>query len=150
MLFHVKNISCIKSNQLKGNGGLGKLEGYTKYDAIRLVEKNNGLFIKLTDPTFSRSYLQHANNIYMPFTLVLDCRLQLTTSTANLERTIIKFSPSELSHYQCSSTCSSSYSGDAILSSNNQVMTITARAKCGGTFFKGPSIDGQTLLQVTF
>ena len=56
-----KNISCLKSNQFKGNGGLGKLEGYTKYDAIRLVEKNNGLFIKLTDSTISRSYLQHGS-----------------------------------------------------------------------------------------
>ena len=63
MLFHVKNISCIKSNQLKGNGGLGKLEGYTKYDAIGLLEKNDGLFIKLTDPTFSRSYLQHGSKL---------------------------------------------------------------------------------------
>ena len=147
-----KNTSCLKSNQLKGNGGLGKTEGYTKYDAIRLVEKNNGLFIKLTDPTFSRSYLQNGSGRtnYLSFTKVHDCRLQWTTSTANLERTIIKFSPSVLPHYQCSSTCSNSYSGDAVLSSNNQVMTITARAKCGGTFFKGPSIDGQTLLKVTF
>ena len=78
----------------------------------------------------------------MPFTLVLDCGLQWTTSTANLERTIIKFSPLVLPHYPCSSTCSPSYSGNAVLSSNNQVMTITARGTCGGTFFKGPSTGG--------
>ena len=144
-----KNTSCLKYNQFKGNGGHGNFEGYTKYDAIRLIEKDNGLFIKLTDPTFSRSYLQHGNGKYMAFTLVLDCRRQWTTSTANLKRTIIKFSPSVLSQYQCSSSCHD-YSGNAVLSSNNQVMTITARGGCGGTFFKGPSIDGQKLLQVTF
>ena len=127
------------------------LEGYTKYDAIRLIEKNNGLFISLKDPTFSRSYLQHGNNCcnYMPYTKVRDCRRQVTTSTANLKRSIIKFSPSVLL-YGCPSTCSNSYSGGAVLSSNNQVMTITASGRCGGTFYKGPSIDGETLLPVTF
>ena len=149
MSLHVKNISCLRSNQLKANGGNGKLEGYTKYDAIRLIEKNNGLFIKLKDPTFSRSYLQNGATSYIRFTSVSDCKRQWTTSTANLERTIIKFSPSDVSHYQCPSSCHD-YSGDAVLSSNNQVMTITVRAGCGATFFKGPDIDGEKLLQVTF
>ena len=126
------------------------LKGYTKFDAIRLIENNNGLFIKLNDPTFSRSYLQHGiGQHYLRYTMVMDCRDQLTTSTANLERTIIKFSPSDVSHYQCPNSCHD-YSGDAVLSSNNQVMTITVRAGCGATFFKGPSIDGEKLLQVTF
>ena len=144
-----KNTSCLKYNQLKANGDHGKLEGYTKYDAIRLIEKNNELFIKLKDPTFSRSYLQNGSASYMPFTKALDCRRQWTTSTANLKRTIIKLSPSEVSQYQCNTFCYN-YSGNAVLSSNNQVMTITARGFCGDTFFKGPSIDGQTLLKVTF
>ena len=105
------------------------LEGYTKFDAIRLIENNNGLFIKLNDPTFSRSYLQHGiGQHYLRYTMVMDCRDQLTTSTANLERTIIKFSPSVLPY-------TTNRSGNAVLSSNNQVMTITVRGICGSTYF---------------
>ena len=128
------------------------LEGYTKYDAIRLIENNNGLFIELSDPTFSRSNLQNLHgHRYLRYTMVMDCRNQLTTSTANLERTIIKFSPSVLPY---TTGGSSNTSGNAVLSSNNQVMTITVRGKCGSTYFD--VIDWQNyesdvhLLPVTF
>ena len=130
------------------------LEGYTKYDAIRLIENNNGLFIELSDPTFSRSNLHYLHGIdhrYLRYTMVMDCRNQLTTSTANLERTIIKFSPSVLPY---TSSGNPKTSGNAVLSSNNQVMTITVRGKCGSTYFD--VIDWQNyesdvhLLPVTF
>lgn len=77
--------------------------------------------------------MQHGEGVdYIHFTMVLDCRLELTTSTANLERTIIQFSPSVLPYH---TTGSNSRSGDAVLSSNNQVMTITVRGRCAGTYF---------------
>ena len=149
----------------KANGGLAqginKLEGYTKYDAIRIVENDNGLFIKLNDPTFSRSFMEHGatpSNIFNPFTRVTDCRQQLTTSTANLARTPIKFSPSVLPY----PSMGWNHSGGAVLSSNNQVMTITSQGRCGYTYFLHYDSDwelqfsdnhpvlGEHLLLVTF
>ena len=61
----------------------------------------------------------------------MDCKNELTTSTANLERTSIKFSPSVLPY----PTMGANHSGGAVLSSNNQVMTITARGTCGSAYF---------------
>ena len=149
----------------KANGGLAqvvnKLEGYTKYDAIRIIENDNGLFIKLNDPTFSRSSLEHgelSSGIFIPFTRVTDCRQQLTTSTANLARTPIKFSASVLPY----PSMGSNHSGGAVLSSNNQVMTITNQGRCGTTYFAHYDSDwelqltdnhpvlGEHLLPVTF
>lgn len=66
----------------------------------------------------------------MPFTFASDCRRQMTTSTANLERTSIKFSPSVLPYPARGYTAS----GGAVLSSNNQAMTITNRGYCGETY----------------
>ena len=156
------NTSWLKSNQLKANGGNNakKLKGYTNYDAIRLIELNKKIYINLKDPTFSGSYLyhgkgrqeeldQHGKGNYMPYTLAMDCKKRVATSTANLKRTIIKFLPSQLSKYRCSSWCHD-YRGWAELSSNNQVMAINARGYCGATFFMAPFISGMQLLQVTF
>ena len=66
--------------------------------------------------------------------MVRDCKGQLTTSTANLERTPIKFSSSVLPYH----SGGANYSGGAILSSNNQVMTITSQGRCGYTYFTNP------------
>jgi len=63
--------------------------------------------------------------------MVSDCRSQLTTSTANLARTPIKFPISVLPYHSGGSGAS----GGSILSSNNQVMTITNQGKCGNTYF---------------
>jgi len=68
---------------------------------------------------------------FLPFTKVTDCRAQLTTSTANLARTSIKFPISVLPYHSGGSASS----GGAILSSNNQVMTITNQGRCGNTYF---------------
>ena len=99
------------------------------------------------------------SNIFSPFTRVTDCRQQLTTSTANLARTPIKFSPSVLPY---PSMGSNSSSGGAVLSSNNQVMTITNQGRCGTTYFAHYDSDyelqltdnhpalGEHLLPVTF
>ena len=118
---------------MKANGSFDTVQtrGYTRYDAVRLIENDDGLFIKLNDPTFSRSSLQYANTRFLPLTGVFDCRRQMTTSTANLERTPIKFSASVLPYV----TLGWQPSGGAVLSSNNQVMTITNRGYCGTTYF---------------
>ena len=39
----------------KSNGGGNKDQGTTIFDAIRIIQNNDGLFIKLNDATFSRS-----------------------------------------------------------------------------------------------
>ena len=148
----------------KANGGVAqgvnKMEGYTKYDAIRIIENDNGLFIKLNDPTFSRSSLEHGalQQIFIPFTQVTDCRGQLTTSTANLTRTPIKFSASVLPYH----SLGWNHSGGAVLSSNNQVMTVTNQGRCGVTYFAyynshwdlqltdNHPVLGEHLLPVTF
>ena len=148
----------------KANGGVAqgvnKMEGYTKYDAIRIIENDNGLFIKLNDPTFSRSSLEHGalQQIFIPFTQVTDCRGQLTTSTANLTRTPIKFSASVLPYH----SLGWNHSGGAVLSSNNQVMTVTNQGRCGVTYFAyynshwdlqltdNHPVPGEHLLPVTF
>ena len=74
----------------------------------------------------------------------------MTTSTANLERTPIKFSPSVLPY----PAMGWQPSGGAVLSSNNQAMTITNRGYCGETYFSRIAItrrsEGEHLLSVTF
>ena len=90
--------------------------------------------------------------------MVSDCRGQLTTSTANLATTSIKFSPTVLPYH----SRGWNHSGGAVLSSNNQVMTITNQGRCGGTYFAYYDSDwelvlgdnhpvlGEHLLPVTF
>ena len=74
--------------------------------------------------------MDRQNVEFLPFTFASDCRRQMTTSTANLERTSIKFSPSVLPYPARGYTAS----GGAVLSSNNQAMTITNRGYCGETY----------------
>ena len=132
MFFYNRKLRFVTNAKANGANDHGKVEGYTKYDAIRLIENGDGLFINLNDPTFSRSSLEHgSHNIFIPFTLVTDCKRQLTTSTANLARTPIKFSPSVLPYHPRGFD----ESGGAVLTSNSQVMTITSRGWCGGTYF---------------
>ena len=71
------------------------------------------------------------NTIWLPFTYVAECSGQWTTSTANLERTPIKFSPSVLPYHATGWEAS----GGAVLSSNNQIMTITTKGQCASTYF---------------
>ena len=77
--------------------------------------------------------MEHGDNSdpFLLFTRAQDCKNELTTSTANLERTSIKFSPSVLPY----PTMGANHSGGAVLSSNNQVMTITNQGRCGNTYF---------------
>ena len=94
--------------------------------------------------------MDHQDVEFLPFTFASDCRRQMTTSTANLERTPIKFSPSVLPYPARGYTAS----GGAVLSSNNQAMTITNRGYCGVTYFSNIGITSRSaeehLLSVTF
>ena len=46
-------------NQSKSNGGNAKLAGHTVWDAVRLLQRNDGLYIDLRDDLFSRSAFTH-------------------------------------------------------------------------------------------
>ena len=64
----------------------------------------------------------------MPFTMASDCDQQsdpAVVSTADLRRTSVKFSTSALPYFPNGSGAS----GKAVLSQNNQVMTITAKGR---------------------
>ena len=71
--------------------------------------------------------------------MVRDCKGQLATSTANLARTPIKFSSLILPYHSGGADAS----GGAILSSNNQVMTITSQGRCGYTYFANCASSGE-------
>ena len=95
--------------------------------------------------------MDHQDVEFLPFTWASECRWQqMTTSTANLERTPIKFSPSVLPY----NVAGWLPSGGAVLSSNNQAMTITNRGYSGETYFSRIGITSRSaeehLLSVTF
>ena len=89
--------------------------------------------------------MEHGNPwfTFLPYTRAFDCKGQLVTSTANLARTPIKFSPSVLPY----AAWGNNVSGEAVLSSNNQVMTITNKGRCGSIYFA--SINSNHELQLT-
>ena len=114
------------------------MEGSTNYDAIRIIEDNTGLYFKLNDGTFSRSTIVHANGaVFIPYTMALDCKQEVTTSVANLVGTAIKF-PSTLAYH---SMGSNSASGGSVLSLNDQVLTVTIEGFCGTAYFAAYSSD---------
>ena len=142
----------------KANGGNNKIKGTTRWDAIRLIQNDNGLFLKLNDPTFSRTRLDNqpetARN-YIHYTLAYDCTNQNAVSRANLSRTNLKFSTLVLPYR----IRGNSASGAGALSSNNQILTVTVKGWCSHAYFvsiysipmgDGNSITGQHLLPVTF
>ena len=132
--FEVKSFNPILWNNLQGNGGGENWKAHTEYDAVRLIQNSDGLFLKLNDGTFTRNYCHYAcekpgiMTRIMPFTMASDCKQQsnpAVVSTADLRRTSIKFSTSILPYFANGSGAS----GKAVLSQNNQVMTITAKGR---------------------
>ena len=134
------------------------MKGVTRWDAIRLIQKDNGLFLKLNDPTFSRSRLDNqpeAHRNYIHYTLAFDCTNRNANSIANLSRTNLKFSTSVLPYHKRGFSAT----GGGSLSSNNQILTVTAKGSCAHTYFVSiysipmgdlNSITGEHLLSVTF
>ena len=96
----------------------------TGYDAVRIIQNDDGLFIKANDATLSRSTCESAcGESFVPYTMVADCTNQLTTSNADLSRTSIKFSATMLPCYTHGND------GSCSLSSNNQVLTVTNQGR---------------------
>ena len=135
-----------------------EIKGVTIWNAIRLIQKDNGLFLKLNDPTFTLNqfdYQPETDRNYIHYTLAYDCTNQNAVSTANLSRTNLKFSTSVLPYR----IRGYSASGGGSLSSNNQILTVTVKGSCSHAYFvsiyavpmgDGNSITGQHLLPVTF
>ena len=78
-------------------------EGETIFEAIRIIENSGGLFIKLNDATFARlkiiaepDYFVNpgGKSPFFPLTWAFDCKDEVTTSTANLTGSKLKFPPS--------------------------------------------------------
>ena len=119
---------------------MGIFKGTTNYDAIRIIENDDGLFVKLNDATFSRTNCDRFcedGKRFLPLTLALDCEKwrvsasQFTTSKADLRGTSLKFSPMVLPYYPSGWN----ESGEAILSSNNQILTSKSKGWCATLYF---------------
>ena len=88
----------------KRNALSSKWYADTYYDAVRLIQKPNGLFLKLNDATFARNDCKNKCGDFptrtIPFTMANTC-VQSTpiTSTADLRRSLIKFSLSILPYH---------------------------------------------------
>ena len=142
-----------------GSASKNKYQGHTSWDAVRIIQNDDGLFLKLNDPTFSRSRLSVqplAWQTFIHFTLAYNCQGPVTKSTANLSGTNLKFSPSILPYHKAGYNAS----GGGSLSSSNQKLTVTSKGYCGHTYFASiggaiPNHDnhhrtGEHLLSVTF
>ena len=55
-----KNMTTIR----QANGGHGHIKGKTWYDAIRIIENDDGIFIKTDDAIFSRSSLVNNGDMH--------------------------------------------------------------------------------------
>ena len=118
-----------------------ELKGVTIWNAIRLIQKDNGLFLKLNDPTFTLNqfdYQPETDRNYIHYTLAYDCtnypgtaNTQRATSTASLSRTNLKFSTSVVPYQKNGFSAE----GEGVLSSNNQMLTVTAKGWCSFTYF---------------
>ena len=126
----------------KANGGNNKIKGTTRWDAIRLIQNDNGLFLKLNDPTFTLNRFDNhspeTGRNYIHYTLAYDCtdypgatNTHRATSTADLSRTNLKFSTSVVPYKKWGFSAE----GEGLSSSNNQILTVTAKGWCSYTYF---------------
>ena len=92
---------------------------------------------------------------FLPLTMASDCEKyrvaasHFTTSKADLRRTVLKFSSTVLPYVPSGWN----ESGNAVLSSNNQIMTIKSKGWCATTYFdRGSNLEGvdDHLIKVTF
>ena len=115
----------------KAGGGHGRIQGSTYYDAIRIIESSDGIYIKLSDGTFSRSsFINNGDTQYLYYTEAHDCSGVYRTSTADIGRTNFKFLSSVAATYKPGGW--KAY-GEGSLSSNNQRLTVRSNGLCGST-----------------
>ena len=135
----------------------------TFYDAVRLVQNDDGIFLKLNDPILSRSAITLGSNAagqgftqpFLPLTMASDCTNRWAYSTADLRGTDLIFSPSILPYGRAGYLAQ----GSASLSENNQLLTVSSKGYCAHTYFRyrwyvhygdGTNDFGDHLLSVTF
>ena len=95
------------------------------YDAVRIIQNDDGLFIKSNDATLARSTCNQACGVsFVPYTMAADCTAQGMTSTADLRRSSMKFSATVLPCYPMDGAV-----GDCALSENNQVLKATSTGR---------------------
>ena len=91
----------------------------------------------MNDATFSRSTFAHVNDVgYLLFTHVFDCKDEVTTSVANLVNTAFKFS-STLAY----AAMGNAATGGSVLSSNDQILSVSIRGRCGSAYFTSFTSD---------
>ena len=115
----------------QAGGGHGRIQGTTHYDALRIIESTDGIYIKLSDGTFSRSsFINNGDTHQLYYTVAHDCSGVFRTSTADLGRTNFRFLSSVAETYKPAGW--RAY-GEGSLSSNNQRLTVRSSGLCGST-----------------
>ena len=139
---------------LKANGGagipsalpLGKAQGTTYWDAVRIIENDDGIFLQTTDTKFARPVMREGNYLYYAY--ASDGSLRgLVTSYADLSGTDFAFTPSITSYIENRGYIAS---GGGTLSSNNQILTVTSMGYCGHTYIENSPYRSENLIQIVF
>ena len=79
----------------------------------------------------------HVNDVgYLLYTYAFDCKNEVTTSVANLVGTSIKFS-STLAY----AAMGHAQTGGSVLSSNDQILSVSIRGRCGSAYFTSFTSD---------
>ena len=88
---------------------------------MRIIQNDDGLFIKSNDATLARSTCHQACGVsFVPYTMAADCTAQGMTSTADLRRSSMKFSATVLPCYANGNGAD----GNCTLSEKNQVLKV--------------------------
>ena len=118
----------------------------TYWDAVRIIENDDGIFLKTTDATFARPVMSEGS--YLKYTFASDCTYRAyATSYADLSWTEFAFDPSITSYivakgYQAR--------GTGTLSSNNQILSVTSKGYCGHTYIERSPYLSENLVQIVF
>ena len=118
----------------------------TYWDAVRIIENDDGIFLKTTDATFARPVMSEGS--YLKYTFASDCTYRAyATSYADLSWTEFAFDPSITSYivakgYQAR--------GTGTLSSNNQILSVTSKGYCGHTYIENSPYLSENLVQIVF
>ena len=136
-----------KLTHYKADGGYDykRSKGHTYYDALRIIENENGIFIKSNDATFARPQMTRGSHLYWSY--ASDCTNRDVTSTCDLRNTDFEFNTSITSYVKPRGW--NSY-GEGRLSSNNQVLTVRSKGNCGQTYIEDSPYRSEHLIQIQF